>query len=121
MNEVELNKRIHEILDMCWHSGHWEGQRLSCEKCSFTPVSNHFNIYFTTSWEGFGLLLAWWKEFPRYNKWFKFRSFLWNKAIGVCEWADDLTDADSIPIKFISPLALTQATVEFFMEEKRNE
>lgn len=101
MTNEELNKRIHEILGMCWHSGHWvQGWRMTCDTCGDQDFKN---IDFTTSWPGFGILWEWWQKQEKFT--------------------DFLREASADRLGFIywkvvsSPLALAEATVEFFKEK----
>lgn len=103
MTDEELSNRIYEIMGLC-------GQ--GCVDCNNV---NDKPIDFTTSREGFGLMF----EFMQKHEWWeKFRNYVWDCRIGHGDWANDLTDADSVPISIISPRSFAEAMCEFFEEAK---
>ena len=102
MNDEQLNKRIHEIMGIRWHSGYLE--------------DIGYNYDFVHTWRGFGILWEFMQEHEYIVK-LKFRDYVWGELVGHGDWVSDLADADAIPESLLSPLALAKA-VEGFFEEK---
>ena len=100
MSDEELNKKLHEIIGLCWHehkSNMLDPIRLSvnygCIKCGKGFIYSYYNLL---TWEGFGIM---WEFMQKHPGWYDFWHHYW------------LT-------KLISPRALAEAVVEFFGEEK---
>lgn len=119
MTDDEINKRIHELLGMCQHEYKPYNHKgiYACSYCADLEKFSKVNIDFTTSWEGFGILVEWWKKHE------KFRKFMEEECQGSCEITDNYDDTASqelyVAIKYVSPRALVEATVRFFKEEQK--
>ena len=103
--DKELNKRIHEIMGLCWHKCECKNNEgshfcIHCKNEYFDFESSQY-VYINSpkynflTWEGFGILWEWIQNHPG---WYSF----WHKY-----WHTNL----------ISPRALSEAMVEFFKEE----
>ena len=89
--DEELNKRMHEIMGLCFHVQEPDGRPLFCQKCHRFIIKHDF----TVDWSAFGIAWEWIQNHPG---WYSF----WHKY-----WHTNL----------ISPLKLAEAIVEFFKEE----
>lgn len=109
----ELNKRIHEILGMCLHETRRNGFYTNVWVCNKCKENFEFSgtLDFTTSWEGFGIL---WGFMQKHEKFEVFFSKILFDGI-----ASGKRTISQIVAELLSPLALTQATVEFFKEEQK--
>jgi|SRR3972149_6901741 len=122
MTDEELNKKIHEIMGLCWHIRS-TNECIVCHRILVKSVGGgNFeclpaNIDFVNAWEGFGIPWKFIQE-QEYIKKLNFRDYIWSKLIGHGDWSEDLSDADAVPETIISPLALAKAFVEFFEEKK---
>lgn len=106
--DEELNKRIHEILGICWHneiSEIWQ----ECLTCHKYGDDIEVRMDFTTSWAGFGILIEWWQKHEKFEVFFS--KILFD---GI---ASGKRTISQIVAELLSPLALTEATVKFFKEE----
>ena len=112
LTDEELNKRLHELVGLCWH---WckfhnpEYSKLShykCDKCGLNYVGN---IDFTTSWEGFGIL---WEFMRKHTDWTKFCV-----TNGWYIPEIELNPVWHLPVMLISPYAFAKAVVDFFEDE----
>lgn len=102
MTDEDINKRIYELLGWCYH----ELSSVDVSKCKHCNLTNNpkDNLDFTTSWEGFGILITWWQ-----------------KQEQLAEFAnthESWYQGQNIPINLISPRGLAEATVRFFKENK---
>lgn len=139
LTDNELNKRIHEIMGLCWHNnidqrnvpmcndegkvcgGYLEYYCVDCDehiRGFSSPIVVRYN--FTGDWKTsayeFGMMF----EFmQKHERWEKFRNYVWDCRIGHGDWANDLTDADSVPISIISPRPFAVAMVSFFDKEAK--
>ena len=116
MTDEDLNKRIHEIMGLCWHESTNERQlddSILCRNCGEKfHIFKLFNLNtdFVNTWEGFGIL---WEFIRGHEQWEKFLNrSLRNKAI---------TNSDNEIIGYriqiedlISPPAFAKIVVEFF-------
>ena len=98
MTDLELNKRLHEILNLCWHESLKDSEQ--CSK--FLSGYRCDNIDFL-AWEGFGVLWKWLQKHEKREKFF----FILHKG---------RRPTDMIYIHLINPRALAEAVVEFFKE-----
>lgn len=103
-SDGELNKRIHEIMGLCWHEwkeGLVERESKYCLKCK---TKNPNEIDFMT-WEGFRILYTW--ILSRGVEVFgRFITLHNEHPLG--------SKFECIDIKYISPRTLAKSTVEFF-------
>ena len=95
MTDEEINKRLHEIMGLCWHES--DGSSLYepwswCAKCKYKFYDNTDFI----NWYGFGIL---WKWTQKHEKWFDILK---------------IDNCTSIDIVYISPRNLAKAIVRFF-------
>lgn len=104
MTNEELNKHIHEILGMCWHEFK-SYKNIVINYCVLCKTKNVTKLDFTISWEGFGILITWWMK---HKDWEKFPVWVLSKY----------DEEQAIPVRYLSPSALAEATVEFFEEAK---
>ena len=100
----ELNKRLHKIMELCWHelSDIQEGTPFKCKHCTviMTKLRN-FNIDFLT-WEGFGIVWEWLQTRHGYE------AFMHKHGYGSNDIGWYLKE------RYISPRALAEAVIEFF-------
>ena len=100
MSDEEINKRIHEVMGLCFHVRS-TNQCIRCHKILIKAVgAGEFeclpaNLNFLT-WEGFGLM---WEFMQKHPGWYNFWHHYWHT-------------------KLINPRALAEAVVEFFEEDK---
>lgn len=133
MTDIELNKRIHEIIGMCLHE--WEtvgSNALLCEKCgdvtfTLTPPKS---IDFLT-WEGFGIV---WEFMQKHERRHDFWEFMYEKSeIDYREKTQGKFGIDAVKFwqiyllglytsnqGLISPYTFAKAVVEFFEEEQND-
>lgn len=117
MTDLDLNKRLHEIMGMCFHEQIQNcivdyGRVIQPAKCSCghtsllsTQACSTKNIDFLT-WEGFGVL---WEWLQKQELWWTF-----------CNKYGDVCNQDKyMKIELINPRALAEAVVKFFGEEKK--
>ena len=93
MTDDELNKRMHEIMGLCWHVQEVDGRPLFCQKCHRFIIKHDF----TVDWSAFGIAWEW----------------IHQKR----SMSDFHTILDSVELYLLSPRTLSEAIVEFFKEE----
>ena len=120
--DEQLNKRLHEIVGLCWHEygvtlTEYYTECIKCVRCSEsywrTPPPR---LDFVNTWEGFGILWEFMQKHEQYSEFILFyggQDFI-QKTPKSGEYEDYLR------IEYISPHALAKAVVEFF-EEKTND
>ena len=86
--DEELNKRMHEIIGLCYHTG---ADSLICSRCI-----DQTDYDFTKDWSAFGIAWEW----------------IHQKR----SMSDFYTILDSIELYLLSPRTLSEAMVEFFKE-----
>ena len=114
MTDEELNKRLHEIMGLCWHEKVQDcivsnnrvvqGEKCSCGHSVFWTMPDfHYNanIDFLT-WEGFGILWKFIQEHPRRGEMLK----KWER--------EDDSGTMYIEEWIIDPSSLAEIVVEFF-------
>ncbi len=108
--DEELNKRLHEIMGLCWHEHKpniFDPIRLSvdygCIKCGKGFIYSYNNLL---TWEGFGVL---WEWLQKHEEWEKFME-KWGIPGHYREWL--------INTELINSRALAEAVVRFFKENK---
>ena len=106
MTDEQLNKRLHEILRLCWHE--WNKSIYQntwiCSHCGLHTDSLPVNTDFVNTWQGFGIL---WEFIQKHEKWDDF-----------LEWVDESFCDFAISIKYINPPTFAKAVGKFFEEEK---
>lgn len=114
MTDEEINKRIHELLGLCQHDwDEWLGdyehpaRSARCTKCS-REYNELLSGDFTTSWEGYGMLITWWQEQKK----------TWDTFCNAQEHIENCYCGKHISTKYISPRNLAEATVKFFESNK---
>lgn len=80
MIDEDLNKRLHEIMGLCWHE--WEyakhAQGMICILCSqiVATYNPKDNIDFVNTWQSFGIL---WEFIQKHERWEEFMNFALTK------------------------------------------
>ena len=99
MTDEDLNKRIYELMGLCWHEG-----SMRCKKCgAYIDNIDSSNIDFCRTWEGFGILWEWWQQQPE-----------WESAKFICTYFLLYNQRWYLDLTKISPLELAEATVKLF-------
>ena len=121
MTDEELNKKIHEIIGLCWHIRS-TNECIVCHRILVKSVGGgNFeclpaNIDFVNAWEGFGILWGFMQRRELSEK-LNFRYYVWGALIGHGDWSNDLSDANAIPTSLISPSVFANAVIKFFEEK----
>ena len=112
MTDEDLNKRIHDIMGLCWHIRS-TNECIVCHKMLFKIIGGgNFeclpaNIDFVNTWEGFGIL---WEFMQKHEQWDKFR-------LRFCAY-DEITNKHwCLNVKLISPPVFAKAVVGFFEDK----
>lgn len=114
MTAIELNKRMHEIMGLCWHEVDEDlAFTCRCANCGdLLNQSQRLNHNFL-AWEGFGVA---WEWLQKYERKIEFFSQL-NGYYGSTSCEIDVLQV--IPWTYVNPRALAEAIVEFFKEEAK--
>ncbi len=108
MTDIDLNKRLHEILGLCWHERS-ANDEFKCAQCprflSPDREIDEYRIDFLT-WEGFGILWKW--LLTRHG----YEGFMHKHRYGSEQTGWYLKEC------YISPRLLAETVVEFFEEAK---
>ena len=108
MTNEELNKRMHEIIGLCYPDR--EPKSIICRQHGMV----HPKYDFTSDWSAFGLLWSWMQE---HEKWDAFIYQLPSMKEGDYGVVDDIS-YPLIQTYYVNPLNLSTAIVEFFKEEE---
>lgn len=92
MTNEEINKRIHELMGLCWYQN----------------IDHNYN--FTSDWSAFGML---WEWMQKHEKWEKFLIDN-SKFLSPKDWVQ----IPFVPIHLINPFNFSTAFVEFFKQEE---
>ena len=126
MTDKQLNKRIHEIMEICWHviDFHVLDRYFYCLLCleEQPETKGMTNIDFVNTWEGFGIL---WKFIQKHEHWEKFIYYHGAKSRALheyhfgqdCNKLCSVTDRVLVYIDIINPPALAKVVARFFEEE----
>jgi len=119
MTDEQLNKRLHEIMGLCWHECKLDNpvhERLSHYKCETCGLGYIINRNLVNNWKGFGILWEFMQK-QGYPKEASFRSFVWlSEPLIDYRW-ENLSDAGAYPKTLIFPPAFAKAVVAFFEGE----
>ena len=113
--DEQLNKRLHEIVGLCWHEygvtlTEYYTECIKCVRCSEsywqTPPPR---LDFVNTWEGFGIL---WEFMRKHTDWTKFCV-----TNGWYIPEIELNPVWHLPVMLISPYAFAKAVVDFFEDK----
>ena len=111
MTDNELNKRIHEIMGLCWHDLKPQGlpNWYICKNCKSELQGDPslFHVDFINTWTGFGIL---WEFMQKHEQ---FEEFI-TKYGSYATYPIKPPYVYCLLIALISPPALARAIVEFF-------
>ena len=123
--DEELNKRMHEIMGLCWH----ECQCMSyednhfCRHCKreYYDYESPLNVYVVQpkynflTWEGFGIA---WEWLQKHERWSEFLDYCMAQVYHNWDCIPiDIHTILPLPENIVSPRALAEAIVEFFKED----
>ena len=117
--EIELNKRLHELIGLCWHEFAEENnvrKTLYCVKCNIYKLLLDDSIDFTTDWSAFGIALKW---IQKHERWGEFLDYCMAQVYHSWDCIPiDIHTILPLPENIVSPRDLSEAIVEFFKEAK---